>query len=181
MKKISSLLLVFAILLFSAVAAYADNDAEAITVTDISISVNAKHGIKFNEPEKLVEIEADGITFDRFYSKPEFNTLFYEDNTDKHTEKMYAGNQYAAAVYLEARSGYEFSDNMSVSVKGGEILNFQLVADESGYEFLAVEFTCTADGNIFQKLITFFHNLFSRFDNSDFEIMNRVGGYPLVE
>ncbi len=171
MKKISALLSVFVILLLSAFPAYADENAEVITLTEASISVNAKHGAKFNEPEKLVKIESYGITLDRFYSSPEYNTLFYEYNTDKHTEKMYAGNQYAVAVYLEARSGYEFSDNMSVSVKGGEILNFQLVTDESGYEFLAVEFTCTADGNIFQKLITFFHNLFSRFDNTNFEIM----------
>ncbi len=83
----------------------------------------------------------------------------FETNTNTYPEKMYCGNEIVVTFFISFEEGYEADEDFTVKVNGNNALNISELSELDGVEGYYAYATVKVEGNFFQKIVTFFHNL----------------------
>lgn len=106
-----------------------------------------------------VTCETPGVTVTPYFGT---DTVF-EVTTKTNQKKFYVGNKYQIGYVISYNNGYAPASNVSVKVNGVEAdykeTDPGLYGGLYGYYGYA---EMTATGNFFQKIATFFHNIFTK-------------------
>lgn len=134
-------------------------------ISEVNITITApKAGQKVNEytntPSISCSTEGVKVVFDFSDSS---NLTAYENNTRTWSEKFYSGNSYDIAFLVSFEEGYAPAEYFTVKVNGH---NAEWVNDSPSAVSEFGGYYCTdpitVQGNFFQNIITFFHNLITK-------------------
>lgn len=153
---ILSVVLMFSVSAFNASAKEQGNDI--IAIKRISLTVKPVYGLKNTDTDKLIITDTEGV-----YPDYTYNTEFYEIDTRRYVEKLYAGNSYLYHIYLVPCEGYMIADDCEIIINNAELEDaFIGPFTDEVQQFADVSFSFKVDGNLFVKALRILHNLFYR-------------------
>ncbi|GEM_PF-3862215 len=137
---------------FITVKADASNPSGVAVVLDkISFKfATAAHGMSLEQIKKLLTVENDT-------AKVEWKKVFENKNNKDFKKKLYAGNEYDATIIVDGNGSFCADKDTEISISGASIVKKEY-NEADGTVTLVIRFK--ASGNFFQKIVTFFHNLF---------------------
>lgn len=124
---------------------------EAIIIENINFAfATAAHGMNFGQVSKLLSSSSTNFAV-------EWKRIYEIKNEKDAKNKLYAGNEYDATIILKAIDGYTLSEGTGIGLSGATIVSDEFNEADGT---VTVVFRFSASGNFYEKIITFFHNLF---------------------
>ncbi len=166
-KKITSALLAFTVICCCLIPAFGAN----IEFGTISLKLNSDiAGYKSSDVEKLIEIKSENVKLDTKNDEPVY-VADYAGTVD--TGAFVAGRTYNVYYYLVAADGYTLPEKLNdgdvtiecgkgVTVYSVDIVSGKYKQDDGSFETYRGVFVyagVVVDGNIFQRIVGFFHDL----------------------
>lgn len=131
-------------------------------VSEVNITLTApKHGQSLSAYAKgsIIKSKTEGVTANISYDVMGLKEL----ETKKFVKKFYAGNKYEIEFSISFAEGYAPAEDIVVKVNGKKA---DWVSKDYGFNTQINGYYCShnmvASGNLFQKIITFFHNLLTK-------------------
>lgn len=145
--------------------------AEGKEIDAISVKLNSSiAGMKNTDVQGLIEIKSDNVVFDNRFNEP-VSVADYAGTVE--FGSFVAGRTYYVSYYLSAAEGFTLPDSISdVDVdiecgKGVRIISTQIThgryrLDDGTFEDakgLRIYAGVTVDGNVFRRIVGFFHDV----------------------